>query len=267
MSDSISMGSVSERLLSFINTAQIHDSYYDIALTLIRNYEEAKHMPIAKMADLCFVSQATISRFCRFLGYDSFKTFHDDLQKEFSVLNDYTKQFQSMLKSSDEKASLMYRERIVNNIDAALSLDNLTRIRKASDMLAESQRIAFFSHHFLWDTGHFFQTKMIMMDRYVEMYQSYENQMICARSLNETSTAIICTVGGSYFSYYPDLFSTIMNSGAATIILTQNTGSTFTNRADLVIGCGETNQDDTGKYAVLAVLDHLVLQYMKRHHR
>lgn len=63
MSDSISMGSVSERLLSFINTAQIHDSYYDIALTLIRNYEEAKHMPIAKMADLCFVSQTTISCF------------------------------------------------------------------------------------------------------------------------------------------------------------------------------------------------------------
>lgn len=58
-----------------------------------------------------------------------------------------------------------------------------------------------------------------------------------------------------------------MNSGAATIILTQNTGSIFTNRADLVIGCGETNQDDTGKYAVLAVLDHLVLQYMKRQHR
>ena len=267
MSDSISMGSISERLLRFINTAQVHDSYYEIALTLVRNYEVVKQMPIAKIADLCYVSQATISRFCRFIGYDSFKSFHDDLQKEFSVLDDYTNQLQSMLKSNDEKAALMHRERIKKNIDEALSVDNLKLIRKASDMLAESKRIAFFTHHFLWDAGHFFQTKMIMMGRYVELYQSYENQLCCARSLDETCTAVICSVGGSYFSYYPELYSIIMHSDADMIILTQNTGSTFTNHADLVIGCGETNQDDTGKYAVMAVMDHLILQYMKRHYR
>jgi len=69
MNDRISMGSVSEKLLNFINTAQVHDSYYDIALTLVKNSEKVKHMSIAEMADLCYVSQATISRFCRFLGY------------------------------------------------------------------------------------------------------------------------------------------------------------------------------------------------------
>lgn len=37
--------------------------------------------------------------------------------------------------------------------------------------------------------------------------------------------------------------------------------------ADLVMSCGETNQDDAGKYAVMAVMDHLILQYMKRHYR
>ena len=38
------------------------------------------------------------------------------------------------------------------------------------------------------------------------------------------------------------------------------------NRADHVIPIGITNKDDTGKFAALAVMDHIVLQYMKRHY-
>ena len=38
------------------------------------------------------------------------------------------------------------------------------------------------------------------------------------------------------------------------------------NGAELVISAGVTNQDDSGKFAVLAVVDQLVLQYMKRHY-
>jgi len=107
---------------------------------------------------------------------------------------------------------------------------------------------------------------MIMMDKYIELYHSYENQLKCAQSLDENCTAIICTTGGSYFSYYADLCNTIMDSGADVIVMTQNVHSNRLNRADHVISVGETNQDDSGKFAVLAVLDHLFLQYMKRHY-
>ena len=266
MNDRISMGSVSEKLLNFINTAQVHDSYYDIALTLVKNSEKVKRMSIAEMADLCYVSQATISRFCRFLGYTSFKNFHDDLNLEFRLMDDYTDQFRSLLKTSDEKAAEMYAEQVNANITSALSAENMKKIVKAADMIFDAQRTAYFSHHFLWDAGHFFQSRMIMMDRYVELYQSYENQLECAKSLDENCAAIICTAGGSFFSYYHDLGEIIMDSGAKVIVLTQNTNSNRMNRADHVIPIGITNRDDTGKFAALAVMDHIVLQYMKRHY-
>lgn len=267
MNDRISMGSVSEKLLSFIDTAQVHDSYYDIALILIRNYEQVKRMTIGEMADLCYVSQATLSRFCRFLGYENFKHFRDDLNFEFSLLDNYSGQFQSLLKVNDLKTADLYREQVFQNISSALSESNLKEIRSVTDLLADSGRIAFFSHHFLWDLGHYFQSKMILLGKYVELYQSYENQVACAQSLDENCTALICSLGGSYFSYYGDLVKTIMNSGAKIIVLTQNTNSIYINRADHILRCGETNQDDTGKFAVLSVLDTLVLQYMKRHIR
>lgn len=266
MNDRISMGSVSEKLLNFVNTAQVHDSYYEIAYTLIRNSEKVNKMSIAEMADLCYVSQATISRFCRFMGYENFKHFHDELNYEFRLMDDYTEQFHSLLRSSDTKAAQLYQERVMDNLKCALSEDNLKQIARSADMIHESQRTAFFSHHFLLDAGHFFQSRMIMMEKYIELYQSYENQLQCAKSLDEKCTAFICSAGGSFFTYYPELVNTIMNSGAKVIVMTQNTRSNLINRADHVISLGETNQDDTGKYAALAVLDHIVLQYMKRHY-
>lgn len=264
MNDRISMGSVSEKLLNFIDTAQVHDSYYEIALTLVKNYDKIKTMPIAEMADLCYVSQATISRFCRFLGYENFKRFHDDLNLEFRLLDDYTEQFRSLLRSNDRKASEMYQERIRRNLETALSEENVRNIRQTADLIGTGGRTAFFSHHFLWDVGHYFQSKMILMDKYVELYQSYDNQLKCAQSLDGNCTAIICSVTGTYFSYYRNLTNTILNSKAKVIVLTQNVNSNMINGADLIIRCGETNQDDTGKYAVLAVIDHLAQQYMKR---
>lgn len=50
------------------------------------------------------------------------------------------------------------------------------------------------------------------------------------------------------------------------IVMTQNIRSNRINGSDLVISIGETNQDDSGKFGALAVMDQLVLQYMKRHY-
>ncbi len=266
MKDRVSMGSATEKLLNFVNTAQVHDSYYEIASILVKNSEKAKRMSIAEMADFCYASQATISRFCRFLGYESFRHFHEELNYEFRLMDEYTDQFRSLLKTSDTEAAKLYLETVNTNLKASLSEENLKRIARAADLIDESPRTAFFSHHFLWDAGHFFQARMILMDKYIELYQSYENQMHCAETLDESCTAIICSAGGSFFSYYPDLVKTIMDSGAKVIVMTQNTDSEFVSRADHVISIGETNQDDTGKYGALAVIDQIVLQYMRRHY-
>ena len=104
-----------------------------------------------------------------------------------------------------------------------------------------------------------------MMDRYVELFQTYENQLACAQSLDNNSLAVICTIGGSYFSHYNEIAKSIFSSGAKVAILTQSVGSMYINRADYVIKCGESNQNDIGKYTSLAVIDNIVMQYLKRH--
>ena len=88
-------------------------------------------------------------------------------------------------------------------------------------------RRAYFSHHFLWDIGHYFQSKMMMMGRYVELFMDYAAQLECARSLTENDFAIICSVGGSYLTRYPDICNAIISSGCKVLVITQNLASPY----------------------------------------
>lgn len=75
MNDVKMMGSLSDRLLSFVSTALVRDANYDIAVALLRHYPRLKGLTLSQIADLCYTSNASISRFCRFLGMDNFKEF------------------------------------------------------------------------------------------------------------------------------------------------------------------------------------------------
>jgi DNA-binding MurR/RpiR family transcriptional regulator len=48
------------------------------------------------------------------------------------------------------------------------------------------------------------------------------------------------------------------------VVLTQNRNVWFLNRADYVLLCGTSNENDVGKYAALLTIDQLALSYLRR---
>ena len=83
---------------------------------------------------------------------------------------------------------------MIRNIRVTTAPENTERLAEMAVALANSGRIAFFSHHFLWDIGRHLQSKMIRMDRYVELYLDYTQQLACAAACRN-DLAIVCTVG------------------------------------------------------------------------
>ena len=53
------------RLLIYLDSANEADTNYNIAWYMAHHISEVAHMGISKLASECFVSPATISRFCR----------------------------------------------------------------------------------------------------------------------------------------------------------------------------------------------------------
>lgn len=265
MQDITTMGSMSIRLLRFIDTAEIHDSNYDIAVILLENIEKVRKMSISQVADLCYVSQASISRFCRFMGFGGFKEFHGMLDKEFSISNDYTRNFVSLLKSDQEKAAEEYQKLILQNLQSTLDPSNLRDVDAVVSLIHDSENVSVFSHHFLFDVGAYLQSKMILMGKYIRVYQNYENQLKDAKTLTKNDTAVIYTIGGTYFTRYSGIWEAIVSSGCRIVVITQNRSNAYLNSASYVLQCGETNQEDTGKYGALVLTDYLIQTYVRRY--
>lgn len=265
MQNFTTMGSMEIRLQRFIDNAEIHDSNYDIAIILLKNIDIVRNMTIREVADLCYVSQASISRFCRTMGFGSFKDFHAMISKEFSFEDDYSRNYISTLKKDPLQARSMYKEYIMQNIDSALDPENLKELDTIVRLIHDSPVVSVFSHHFLYDIGVYLQFKLVTMGKYIHAYQIYDKQLKDAGELTKEDTAIIYTIGGTYFTRYPDIWEAINASGCRTIVITQNMSNPYLNNITYTIQCGNTNKENTGKYAALALTDCLIQNYYRKY--
>lgn len=263
-SGSKAMGSLYELLLNYVDTTRSHGSNYEIAQALVEHYAELGGMSQREMAELCFVSQASFSRFCRFLGFDGFAEFKAAIDgANYRLADDYTRELMDRLDADSSEALDLFRESILGTLMATLRAEDLAAMPKILEAIDGVGRVVFFSHHFLWQIGRYFQGKMMQLGKYVELYQSYEHQREAAASLMEGDVAIICSMNGSYFAHYHDIVRDIFDSGARVVTLTQNRHALYYNRADWVLPCGDSNANDTGKYAALMVIDYLVMSYIR----
>lgn len=180
MEKSISMGSVAERLLDYIDTAMQHDTNYEIATTLVKNYSKLSELSIGEIADMCFVSKASVSRFCRFMGFADFKDLRNQLEHDVLKTGLFPHAFVEQLSNDMEGALASYREAILLNIETTISAANIAKLPAIVDDLHDSGHVAFFSHHFLWDVGRYFQSRLTIMNRPIELYLDYSSQLACA---------------------------------------------------------------------------------------
>lgn len=265
MQDSVIMGSVAEELMDFVSTTPARDSNYTIACTLLRNYPRLRDMSLNEIADLCYVSRPSISRFCRLFGFKSFKDFSEYLKIDYSISFDYSQTLFQSLVQAPQITLEKHTDAIIENLRATVAAENCRDLPQIAMELHRSTHLAYFSHHFLWDVGRQFQSKMMRMGRYVERYLDYGPQLECARSLSSDDMAIVCTIGGSYPTRHANIWQALTASRCKLLVITQNHFNPLWNLAQYKLGCGISNQDDIGKYAALLAVELLAMTYLRQY--
>lgn len=116
---------------------------------------------------------------------------------------------------------LEYAREAQQNIAATISEKNLAELPKIAYAIHNCRRVAFFSHHFLWDTGRYLQNKLFSMGKVMDLYLDQASQLACAQSLQPEDLAIICSVGGGYPIRYVDVCNSIRDSKCSMLAITQ----------------------------------------------
>ena len=253
----------------------ISQQYYELTASekktadyLMAHQEESQYMSIAELAEESGVAEATVSRFCRRLGYKGYNAFKLAIANSTAHL-----QPGAPTLSDTEGDSLEEVARRLCAVDSAaiaqtLELLDCAAVRKAADLLERAERVCCMgqggsmliaseaAHLFSAASGKFFAVSDSHM------------QMIRAANMGERDAVLFFSYSGAT----RDMVETLQvarERGARIILITRFPKSPGGALADVVLRCGANESplqigSVAAKLAQLFLLDVLYAEFCRR---
>lgn len=252
------------RLIIFLDTATENDTNYNIAWFMANNFYRIANMRISELASECFVSPATISRFCRALGYENFAhlkqecyTFHSNDKKFNNLINISLE----TMKDNPEQATQEYVEQIKESVSTLPYSLDWKEIDATLKLIHDSQSVAFFGTQFSQSAALHFQTDLLMLEKFTMAYMDSSRQLECAKTLTQDSVAVIITVNGYFTNSGHKILQYIKKSGCKVILITMNAELELPMTVAHKIILGQSKNRKTGKHTLLTVVELMSLRY------
>lgn len=223
---------------------RITDAYYQLTTSekklanfVVANGPKAQRMSISEMAEECGVAEATISRFCRRLGYSGFGAFklaiagasgrsapsplNGEIQPEDSIAEMCRKLAGADIEAITETQELIRPEDIRAAADAILAADKVICMGQGGSMLMAQE------------TAHLFSTAF---SGFFAINDSHM-QAIAVSQLSERDMILYFSYSGSTKELL-DLLRIAKARGVKSLLITRYPNSPGAALADLVLQCG-----------------------------
>lgn len=252
------------RLIIYLDTASEEDTNYNIAWYMAHHLTDIATMGISQLANECYVSPATISRFCRALGYENFA----HLKHECALFSSPTRKFNNlinlpldMMKANPQACTKIYSDQVCDALHKLADKLDWKTIDKVLKLIHDCESVAFFGTQFSHSAALHFQTDLLMLEKFTMAYMDIERQIECAKNLDEKSVAIIVTVNGYYLNRSSKVIAYLKKSKCKTVLMTNNPELDLAMDVDYTIILGDSYQRKTGKHTLLTTMELMSLRY------
>lgn len=250
--------------LKYLNTANKNDTYSRIILYILMHQEKVPTMSISELADECFVSAATISRFCKLFKLNSYA----HLKKEITMANKMS-HFQGLRMSKKEAQKLQvnpkeylqeYANEIKQSIDDVVAHLDYTEIDELLHKIYQAQEVILVGYSSTLELAKSMQTSLMISHKLTLVSEEKLLNPIVQQA-TESTLIIVFSSFGMIFSKNADLINKITNSPAHSVLITQHTKNVFTNFFDQTIHATSNNYLQIGTYPLTFFIDFLVRRY------
>lgn len=248
-------------LLSYINYGKANDVNYDIARIVLRNYHDIPKMSINDLADCCFVSASSITRFIKELGFDSFKEFKKQIIDTVNINADYSKDLSFAKKDDLQPILETYTNRIKENIDFTFRNIDYSQIERICELIYNSEEVVILGLEFATMLGLHFQKKMASINKFVRIGVTEEKQQEIVETIQEGTVVLILSIEGSYFYRNNKLIVKLEEKNCKLIAVTMNGTGKLVNRCEEVLMCNKYNSDTEGRITLLYMIEVLIMCY------
>ena len=251
--------------------------YYDLTNSekkladyVLSNQNGSQFLSISELASACNVAEATVSRFCRRLGYRGFNEFKVSVANASVEHKPWDNPLSGEITQEDtlEVVSRKLYCAEMEAISQTVEVLDLEAIRKAADLLQGARRVICMgqggSMIMAMEANHLFST---VSNKFVAISDSHLQAMTAA-SADPEDVIFFFSYSGSTKAMM-DTLKLAATRGARIILLTRFPNAPGVYYADVVLQCG-SNQNPlqtgsvTARIAQLYILDVLFSEYSRR---
>ena len=221
-------------LLTYINASYSQDMYYTICYQVLNNIEKIPDISINELADLCYTSPATISRFCKALKCDNFAEFKKEVQVGLKQASHEIKLHPDDLVEIHQNpvhcVDMVY-DLTINSLIESKNHINIHEIDRLCDIIYDAKKLHFFGFQFNKILASDIQFKLVKLGKFSYAFADRGDDSQRIELLDEDSVAIVLSVRAR-LSPVGDLIKSIKNREAKVILVTLNAESEVIELAD-----------------------------------
>lgn len=255
-------------LVNFINMTNVHDVYWSAAKIILQNIYKIPSSNIIEVADMCYVSTATISRLCRKLNYESFADFKNDVTMNIHFFNQDAKRlyFDHQLPEKEmlyegKEIFKNHFDNVIHNLQNTYDSIEYEDLMKIVDKLYESNKICFAGNFFAQTISMQLQIELSYLGKDCVAMYPLEQQKEIFHTLGKDDLIIVSSIAGGYFRDYPDGMREITKTPAYVIAITQLDEFPYHDKVDMILKVGNNHQSLIGKFSITYIFEVLEALY------
>lgn len=246
-------------LAQLLQTEPEDSLYHLIAQTIVKCLGEGRNISTNYLSRICNVSKTSITRFCRYLGFDSFISFKESIQMTESDLHS---KYPSETNTPTDFAN-SYLNQIIQNCLRMKETFNASELFHLAEEIRSHENICLLGNGQSGNSLNSFMISLLLQGKYAQVSSMPSQQKKIINNLKPDTIVIILSVYGSFFDMYvtADCF---LNKPENTDIylLTCNQDLPSPPGIDHVILCCNDTGFSGGNLSTDIVLN-LVLQYYR----
>ena len=255
----------------------IRQEYYDLTAAekktadyVMNHHAETQFLSIAELAEACGVAEATVSRFCRRLGYKGYNAFKLAIANATAVRRQDNGQPSGQALSGDRLEDICQQLYAADTaaITETMSIIDPDTIRAAADCLTEASKVLCMgqggSMIMAQEAAHLFST---VSGKFFAVGDSH-SQTIAAANMSPTDALLFFSYSGSTRELMETL-AVARAQGARILLITRFPKAPGAALADVVLPCGSNESplqlgSVPARIAQMFLLDVLFAEFCRR---
>lgn len=256
----------------FLQISQIYNtlsaSNKKLADLVLQNHEFFLQNSISEVAAACEVAEATVSRFCRLLGYKGYHDFKVSIAKYASAEKDSDLNISSGKSASVQSTAQVLLAQNIRALNETASLISPALVNRIIKVLLDAKRILFIGCGSSQVTAQRGFIKFIRITPKASICPESHMQYMAAALLSEGDAAIVISHSGSTKEIV-DIAEAMQKKGVSVICITRYRRSPLTQYADFTLTYSSDEHMVYGFSISSAaaqnyLLDLLYVEYFKR---